>query len=231
MPPNTRSSVSTSCFAVLDAQAHPDDAGQLETTEDGQDQALKSLGPGRDSEHALDRQMSAVAAGSHADSSARSQFPSHRVGDDALQVEGNDAALDGERRRLRVRDPVDLEAGTRSMPSNARAVRACSSSWITSRPIRCRSTSALPSAAMPPTFSSPDDRISSISAGLKCEKPLSGHQHSGAERRVRLVRREGEVVDARCSPSRPCGGRPAAPHPPAGVPRIDARSARSRPGR
>ena len=48
---------------------------------------------------------------------------------------------------------------------------------------------------MPPTFSSPDERISSSSAELKLQQPLSGHQRPGAEGRVRLVGREGEIVD------------------------------------
>ena len=57
-------------------------------------------------------------------------------------------------------------------PRKPRSVNACSSSWITSRPMRCTSTSALPNAAIPPTFSSPDECTSSSSAGVKRSSPF-----------------------------------------------------------
>jgi len=152
-----------------------------------------------------------VATITHTDTALFGEFPGNPVGHEALHAKDDDTAFMREPGRFGVLYPVHFEARyLRQAAQCTPGQTPVPSSLIKSRPIRVIAQAPCPARRCQPAFSSPDDRIRSISAGLKLSKPFSDQQHSGAERREAFVGGESEIVDPASFYST-CGGQPFVP--------------------
>ena len=169
--------------------------------------------PVRAGRDAVEERVRAEPAGAHRDAVLGGERGRDEPDRPALELDGGDAET-----VVGIVEPADdPHAGMPASPWCRRAVSAASCSRRGASPSRSSSTSARASAAMPSTLgvpascrsapcfqSTPSTRTDSTAppparwGGGRVEPVRPADERPGAERRVRLVAREREVVDAGC---------------------------------